>query len=382
MKARWFRPGLFVGIAATLALAVALRGRFKEAVAEKAALAEAVQVQAQKAGTSAKGVALIRGTPDTWQPAIPITGTLAPIRESNLSFKVGGRLAGVYVKTGDVVKLGQRLAALDPADATAQSASAAAQVKAAEVDLSIAQDNEKRSKALLEKGSISATEHLMDEQKVQMSTARLEQARAQSEMARVSLGNTQLSAPFGGLVTLAPSAPGAIISPGVPGAPLFRIEDTSALKLNATMSAEDAPLAQVGAVATLEGKGGVKGTITAILPSVDAQTRRVPIIAEIPNDPSAPILAGVFVRATITAGAPVHVLRIPASALRPGSQDELVVVRGGKAHLVHVAFSHGDDGSLLVRGGLAETDDVVAAPTGETKEGDAIAVAPPRGFAP
>ena len=372
-KARWFRPGLLVALAIVVGLLALIRVRFKEAISEKAALAEAMTTTVKKA-SEPKGVAIVHGVPDTWQPAIPITGTLAPIRESNVTFKVTGRLAGVYVKVGDVVKSGQRLASLDPMDASAQIAGASAQVRSAEVDLSIATANERRSNTLLEKNTISSAEHLGDEQRVQMATARLDQARAQSEMAQVALRNTQLIAPFSGLVTVAPSAPGAVV---MLGSALFRIEDTSSLKLAATMSAEDAPLATMGAVVSLQGKVERKGKVTAILPTVDAQTRRVPIIAELPNSPTSPMLSGVFVRATITSGAPISVLRLPVATLRPGSQDEVVTVVGGKAHLAHVAFSKGDDGSLLVRDGITAGDDVVVGPSGETKEGDPVVLAPP-----
>jgi RND family efflux transporter MFP subunit len=372
-KARWFRPGLLVALAIVVGLLALIRLRFKEAVSEKAALAEAMTVSAAKASEQ-KGVVTVHGTQTTWQPAIPITGTLAPIRESTVSFKVTGRLSGVYVKVGDVVKSGNRLASLDPIDASAQIAGATAQVRAAGVDLAIAKENERRSSVLLEKNSISSAEHLGDEQKVQVATARFEQAKAQAEMAKVALQNTQLVAPFAGVVTLAPSAPGAIVTPG---SSLFRVEDTSALKLNATMSAEDAPLASIGVAVTLDGKSATKGTVTAILTSVDAQTRRVPIIAEIPNDPKAPLLAGVFVRATITSGAPIPVTKLPSSALRPGSQDEVVVVRVARAHLTHVTFARADDGALLVRDGITATDEIVLGPRGEAKDGDAVQVAKP-----
>ena len=372
-KRRWFRPGLLVALAVVVGLLSLIRLRFKEAVSEKAAMAEAMSASVQKAPEQ-KGVVTVQGVPTTWQPAIPITGTLSPIRESSVSFKVTGRLSGVYVKVGDVVKGGHRLASLDPIDASAQISGAAAQVRAAEVDLAIANENERRSNTLLEKNSISAAEHLADEQRVRMATARFEQAKAQSEMAQVALRNTELVAPFSGVVTLAPSAPGAIVSPG---SSLFRIEDTTALKLNATMSAEDAPLAGIGVVVTLDGKSAKKGTVTAILTSVDPQTRRVPIIADIPNDPKAPLLAGVFVRATISSGAPIAVIKLPASALRPGSQDEVVVVRGGALHLVHVTFARADDGALLVRDGITASDSIVQSPRGETKDGEPFTPARP-----
>ena len=109
-----------------------------------------------------------------------------------------------------------------------------------------------------------------------------------------------------------------------------------------------------------------------MLPSLDPQTRRVPILAEIPNDgaPLAPLLAGAFVRATVTSATPIHVLELPPGALRPGSQDEVVVLVGGKAHLARVVFTQGEAGALLVRGGLTAADAVVLNPSPEVREGE------------
>jgi len=369
------RAGLWLGGALVLALALAVGTRFTSAVSERKAIAAAMTTGVAAPAARHDGMAVVRGVPATWQPALPITGTLNPVRDSNVGFKVSGRLSAVHVKIGDAVKEGKLLATLDPLDASAQMSAAAAQVKSAEVELGIARDNELRTRTLLEKNAIASVEHVTDEQRVASAQARLEQARAQSESASAALRNTQLVAPFGGLVTMAPSAPGAIVTIG---SSLFRVEDTSALRLNATMSVDDAPLATIGAEVVLEGSLA-KGKVTAILPSVDAQTRRIPIIAEIPNGGPKPLLAGVFARAMIQTNGSTSVLKLPPSTLRPGSQDEVAVVRNGKASLTRVTFARADDGGLLVRGGLAPSDDVLVSPSAEIKDGDPVTVAPAAG---
>jgi RND family efflux transporter MFP subunit len=372
---RRFRAGRLVAVVSIVGLLLLIGARYKEAVAERAAFAAAATAPAgSSAPASAAQVARAgRGVSAQWQPIVALTGTLAPVRQSSVSFKVTGRLTAVHVKIGDVVKAGQRLAALDPAEASAQLAAANAQVHAADVELAIARDNEHRSQALLEQGAISASQHLGDQQRAELAQARLEQARAQTQTAAAALQNTQLLAPFAGLVTAAPSAPGAIVTPQ---AALFALEDTSALRLTATVSAEDAALVRVGQSVRLDASGHV-GQITALLPSVDEKTRRVPLIAELKNDRGAPLRAGVFVRATITAAEPVAVLRLPGTALRPGSQDELVVVKEGKARLQRVGFVRDADGTLLVRQGLSASDDVLLAPSADVKDGDSVSVAPP-----
>jgi multidrug efflux pump subunit AcrA (membrane-fusion protein) len=127
---------------------------------------------------------------------------------------------------------------------------------------------------------------------------------------------------------------------------------------------------------TIEGSKA-EGKVTAVLGSLDPQTRRVPIVAELPNGPEVGLLSGSFVRARIVAKDPIDVLRLPSSALRPGAQDEIVVAKDGKARLVRVAFSVAPDGSLYVRKGLEKTDEIVANPSPEVKDGQPIELGAP-----
>ncbi len=375
---RRLRPGLLLAVASTVGLLLLVGARYKEAVAERAAFAASAPAAKRAPSSGAAALATAHGQEARWQPRVELTGTLSPLHESSVGFKVTGRLAAVLAKVGDRVKAGQRLARLDPAEAKAQLAAANAQVHAAEVELAIARDNAQRSQALLAQGAISETQHLGDSQRAELAQARLEQARAQTQTASTALHNTELLAPFAGLVTQAPSAPGAIVTPA---SPLFRLEDTSSLRLEASVSADEAALLRVGQPVQLE--SGRSGHITALLPSVDQKTRRVPLLAQIDNRGPDPLLAGVLVRAHVIAGEPRSVLRLPASALRPGSQDEVVLARGGKAQLQHVVFARAADGSLLVRAGLSAGDQVLLAPSAEVHDGDALGSAsagapPPR----
>jgi hypothetical protein len=64
------------------------------------------------------------------------------------------------------------------------------------------------------------------------------------------------------------------------------------------------------------------------------------------------------------------------TARKPGSQDEIVLVEGGKAKIKRVALDTAPDGSILVRDGLAPTDAVIAAPSGEMIDGQAVVIGP------
>jgi RND family efflux transporter MFP subunit len=367
------RPGLWLGALLFTGFLALLGVRYKEALAERRAFEQAPAtstpaVRSETTGIAAGIAPLVRGEVTHWQARVALTGTLLPIHESNLSFKVTGKLSGVHVKVGDGVKAGQKLAELDAAEARAQLAAALAQVHTAEVQGAIADDNAQRTHGLFEHGAASEFQFVGDRQRADLAHAQLEAARAQADTARTSLENTQLIAPFAGHVTQAPTAAGAIV---MPGNVLFRIEDTSSLRLTATISPADAAFAVPGARVEIEGDAHA-GKITAVLPSVDSQTRRLPIVAEIANTGTAPLLANVFVRAALVPSAPIDVLRLPASALRPGSQDEVAIANDGRVRIARIEYVHADDGSLLVRSGISPGDQLLVTPSAQVKDGDLL----------
>ncbi len=98
-------------------------------------------------------VALI--TPAQGAQLLVATGYVVPQRKANISPRIGGRVAKIFVQDGTVVKEGQVIAVLEDADYRAQLAQAKAEVKAAqarekraEVDLQDAQRQYDREQIL------------------------------------------------------------------------------------------------------------------------------------------------------------------------------------------------------------------------------------------
>jgi len=348
----------------------------KALAAERDAVAKAAAAQpTPAANATAKSSATVLPKAETWQPVVQFEGTLQPVREADLGFKVPGKLAQIRVRLGDHVSAGQTLATLDATEAQAQVEAAQAQVRAAEAQLALAEDAAKRTSTLVGSGAASQQTGVQTGQQRSLAAAQLDSARAQLAIAQAALKNQVLAAPFSGSVTRVPSGAGAIVNPGTV---LFHVQDTSTVKLSGAIGEADAPLVKAGAPLEVKLDGRtMQGRVVAVLSSVDPATRRVPLEAEIKNDAGQPLLGGSFVRAAVSGLKPVPVLRLPATALRPGSQNEVLVVEGTRAHLRHVVFARATDGALLVRGGLEPTDRVLETPTAEAAEGDAIAEAKP-----
>jgi RND family efflux transporter MFP subunit len=371
------RRGLVVLGLVVLGVLALVGMRIKSARSTRATAAEqqkTVVAQVVAEANLPPAVQVVHGMPGTWVPRLPLEGSLTPLREADLGFKVPGKLASIKVKVGDKVRAGQVLATLEENEAAVQLQAAQAQLQAAEAQAALAADSARRTESVVSSGAQSEAVGVQAREQRKLAEAQRDAARAQVEAARRSRVNHTLNAPFAGTVTRVPSAPGAVVAPGVP---LFHLSDLSTLKLVGTVTESDAPHAKVGATVEVLSHAGdeavARGKVAAVVPALDPQTKRVPVEVLIAAGES-PLLAGSLVRARIVGGQVVSVLKLPAGVLRPGSQDEVLVVNGGKLSVRRVEHSVAPDGALLVRRGLTSEDAVVAKPWPEAREGLAVRV--------
>jgi RND family efflux transporter MFP subunit len=361
---------LVVGFVGWTGVRINAAKQAQAAVSSKRALA------AQKAVADAAApehVRIVRGENQTWQPLVEFEGSLVAAQSAALGFKVNGRISAVGVKLGQVVKAGTLLGRLDGNEAAAQVRSADAQLRAAQAQLALAEDNARRTAAMVSSGALSEQAGVQSASQRSLALAQLDAAKAGLALGQVNLQNQALVAPFSGTVTRVPDGVGAVVSPNTV---LFELMDLSALKLKGSVSENDANLIRVGAPVEISTeRGNALGVVKAVLGAVDPSTRRVPLEALFDNQKEAiPLRSGAFVRARIQGGAPIPVLRLPHESLRPGSQDEVIVVQGELLTVKRVSYALAKDGSLLVRQGLEATDRVVLSPRPEAKTGDRVVV--------
>jgi RND family efflux transporter MFP subunit len=366
--------GIIAGLVMVGGLVAWTGTRVATATKAQAAMAERRATEAEKNAAVAKQpekVSVVSGVPAKWLPTVELDGTLSAEQSASLGFKVPGKIGSLKVKVGDQVRAGALLATLDATEAGAQAAAASAQVRAAEAQLALAQDSERRTQAMVQSGSFAEASGVQSVQQRALALAQLDAAKAQASLARVSLGNHTLVAPFAGTVTKVPDGIGEVVGPG---APLFEIVNIKVLKLATTVSEHDANLLNVGTPIELALENGkAAGRISAVLGTVDQQTRRVPVEASFDNPGF--LRAGAFVQAHVNAKNEIDVLKLPHEVLRPGSQDEVMVVgEGGRLDTRRVVFAVDKDGTLLIRRGISATDRLVSKPKPEAKAGDVVTV--------
>ena len=143
-----------------------------------------------------KTVTLGKGEGGVWR----YYGTLQGGKRVELSFRVSGPLKQILVDKGASVKKNDLLATLDPRDFQTQLKQAQSNQAQAQAQYNDAQTNFKRYENLYKQKAVSKSQY--DTQKTQVDVARsaLNAAAAQTAAIRDSLKDTELRAPFDGVI--------------------------------------------------------------------------------------------------------------------------------------------------------------------------------------
>ena len=132
--------------------------------------------------------------------------------ESDLGFRIGGKLVERLVDVGAEVAAGAPLALLDAQDV--RLALASAQAAAAASDLALARTEFARARELQARNFVSSSVFDARRTALQAAEARLRQARAQGEVAANQAGYARLEAPAAGVVTAVLAEPGQVVGAG------------------------------------------------------------------------------------------------------------------------------------------------------------------------
>jgi RND family efflux transporter MFP subunit len=154
--------------------------------------------------------------PVEYTPEVTLTGEISARIQSDLSFRIGGQIAGRKVEVGAHVEAGEELARLDPKVQEADVEGAAAAVRGAEAKLQQVASVFDRQKALLKDGFTTQRDYDQAEQENRSAQAMLDSAKAQLANARDQLAQTVLRAPAPGIITARNIEVGQVVQPSQP----------------------------------------------------------------------------------------------------------------------------------------------------------------------
>lgn len=130
-----------------------------------------------------------------------LSGIVQAAQSSTLSFQVSGKIASVNVNNGSQVKRGDVLAALEQRDYQLDLNKAQADLAAKQSDFNERKSNLARNETLLQQGTISKVQYISEQTAFDNAASALKIAEIQLENARKDLADTQLIAPFDGVIS-------------------------------------------------------------------------------------------------------------------------------------------------------------------------------------
>jgi len=201
------------------------------------------------------------------------TGTVTARIESDLSFRVGGKVIRRNVEIGQQVRQGYVLAELDNKDYQLGVGSASEQFQAAEIDATQALSDAERFRRLSADGSIGTADLERQQAKADAAKAKALQAGQQLDLAQNRVTYTKLLAPFDGVITAIRFESGQVVAEGQPVITMAR---NGELEVTIDVPEEMAnSLAEFKVAAEFPelGKGPVALRLRELAPSANALTR-------------------------------------------------------------------------------------------------------------
>src|SRR5216684_4017906 len=301
---------LLAGLALAL-MAIALTG-CNEVVAEKAAPSRPVLVST------------VHYEPET--PERSFVGTIKPRIETDMGFRVPGKVAKRLVEVGQTVDVGQPLATLDEVDLKLQAEQSEAEFRAATGVLAQAAAAEQRAKDLRAKGWTTDAQLDTSKAAADEARARLNRAERSVELTRNSLSYATLEADTRGVVTATLVEPGQVVASGQTAIRVARLgEKEAVVAIPETLvgRAKDGV-----ATVTLWSEPNKKyaAKLREIAPTADPATRTYLAKFSLP-DAGDNVSLGMTATLTLTGAATERVARLPLSALfRQGGDPSLYIV--------------------------------------------------------
>lgn len=331
------------------------------------------------------------------------TGYVVAQRQALIASKGTGRLEYLGVKVGDRVKEGQVIARLEHADIKALLQQTVAKLNVARARLGEAKPelreatlNFERVKTLHEKSFVTQAEYDMAAARVQRAAAAVKSAEAaiaaaeaERQAAQVQLENTNIRAPFDGIVVKKLAEVGEVVSPMTAtvrsGGSVVTIVDPASVVVDAEVSEAMIHRVQAGQSAEiqLDSVPGHRyhGEVQQVMPTADrakatvlTRVRFLDLDDRIKPDLSAKVTFG---PKPGSAEAVTDSWGVPPTAVvsREGRQV-VFLVRDGVVQETRVEVG-ADNGPLkAVRGSLSQTDEVVVTPPPDLRSG--VTVTPVR----
>ncbi len=294
-------------------------------------------------------------------PERSFVGTIKPRIESDLGFRVAGKVAKRLVEVGQTVEAGQPLATLDEVDLKLQAEQAQAELSAATGVLAQAAAAEQRAKELRAKGW--ATDAQMDTSRAAADEARgrLNRAERSVELTKNSLSYATLVADARGVVTATLVEPGQVVAAGQAAIRVARFAEKEAVVAIPETLVGRARSGVASVTLWSEPDRKYAARLREIAPAADPVTRTYLAKFSLPEADDK-VALGMTATLTLADPATERVARLPLSALfnEGDSPCFYVVDDNGEIARKPVTVKAYESNDVVITGGVEEGAKVIA----------------------
>ncbi len=292
-----------------------------------------------------------------------LAGEIKARYESDLGFRIGGKVLARPVDVGSVVERSALLARLDDANERNSVRTAEAQVAAATAESQDAAGNEARQRELLEKGATSRAIYDAAARRLKTAQANLTSAQISLSNAKERLAYTELHADEAGVITAVAAQPGQVVSAGqmivrlaLTGAKEALFNVSESMFRNAPVD----PLIEVSLLSDPNVKS--TGRVREVSPSADPVTRTFAVRVALENPPEMMLLGSPVVGRVLLEAQQVATLP-PAALFRDEGKPAVWVFDPATStvNLRPVGVLRYENDRMLISSGLMDGERVVVA---------------------
>ena len=294
------------------------------------------------------------------QSSRDFVGVVRARYETDLGFRVAGKVVTRIVNVGDRVQADEVVARLDPRDFRLQVESAEAELAAATSSLAQAAADEERYATLKSRGFAAVAE--FDRKKAARDEAegRLERAKRALDLARNQLAYTDLKADADGVITATLAEPGQVVAVGQAVARLAHRGEKEAVVALPETSLGEAHASRATMRLWSDPDRSFAAQLRELSPQADAATRTYPARFTI-RDADDTVALGMTATVTLTHAADAPVARIPLAAIlnRGTGPTVYLVDDADMLALRPVKVAAFTESAALVTAGVTDGDKVV-----------------------
>lgn len=331
------------------------------------------------------------------------SGYVTARRQATVSSKVTGKVSEIFIEEGMHVKNGQVLARLDDSYASkslhlseAQAAQASSALQETRVRITQAQLDFERARQLT-KSQIASTADL-DRARAELDALRarlasqadaLSVTQRQVQISRQGVDDTEIRAPFEGVVVSKDAQPGEMISPVSAGGGFTRTGICTVVDMESLEIEVDVAEAYINRVrqgqpveAVLDAYPDWKIPAHVITPVPTADRQKATVKVRIAFDVKDPrILPDMGVKVAFIDNEPARAAAAPlvevpkAAVRRAGEQDVVFVVKDKRVERRAVKVASADNDRARIAAGVSDGEQVVIEGPADLADGDAVRVA-------